>query len=77
MSSEIDALFDILEVAMAEKDWERAELMLAKISNNYNSLNEFQMDYYNHCQAAIEIDAVEDYYEPTEFDEWQSYDPDC
>jgi hypothetical protein len=75
--------FDILEVAMAEQNIELAETMLARISLYFHLLDDEHIDYYQGCQYAIEENMVhcfakeEDYDEPTEYDEWQSYDPDC
>lgn len=77
--------FDILEVAMAEGNVELAETMLARISSYFHLLDDEHKDYYQGCQYAIEEDLVhtfaegydEEEYEPTEYDEWQSYDSDC
>ena len=77
--------FDILEVAMAEGNVELAETMLARISSYFHLLDDEHKDYYQGCQYAIEEDLVhtfaegydEEEYEPTEYDEWHSYDPDC
>lgn len=73
----VESLFDILEVSVSEGDWERAELMLAKISTYFSGLTDFQVDYYNHCQAIVEDCFYDDYPEPSELDEWHSFDPDC
>jgi|SaaInlStandDraft_1057018.scaffolds.fasta_scaffold04630_3 hypothetical protein len=73
----VESLFDILEVAISEEDWERAELMLAKISIYYQKLTDFQTDYYNHCQSIVDDCYIDDYPEPSELDEWHSFDPDC
>jgi anaerobic ribonucleoside-triphosphate reductase len=72
-----EALLDLLEVAMSECDWYRAEIMLARLSKYYQYLDEKQIDYYNLCQVILEESFVEYYDEPTEYDEWQSYDADC
>lgn len=77
--------FDILEVAMAEQNVELAETMLNHISSYFHLLDDEHKDYYNGCKYAIEEDLVhtfaegydEEEYEPSEYDEWQSYDPDC
>ena len=77
--------FDILEVAMAEQNIELAETMLARISPYFHLLDDEHIDYYQGCQYAIEENMVhcfakedtDDYDEPSEYDEWQSYDPDC
>ena len=77
--------FDILEVAMAEQNIELAETMLARISPYFHLLDDEHIDYYQGCQYAIEENMVhcfakednDDYNEPSEYDEWQSYDPDC
>lgn len=72
-----ESLLDLLEVAMSECDWDRAEIMLARLSKYYQYLDEKQRDYYNLCQVILEESFVEYYDEPTEYDEWQSYDADC
>jgi len=72
--------FDILEAAMAEENIELAETMLARISNFFHLLDDEHKDYYQGCKYAIEEDLVNTFaegYEPTEYDEWQSYDSDC
>lgn len=75
--------FDILEVAMAEQNVELAETMLARISPYFHLLDDEHIDYYHGCQYAIEENMVhhfakeDDYDEPTEYDEWQSFDSDC
>jgi len=75
--------FDILEVAMAEQNIELAETMLARISAYFHLLDDEHIDYYQGCQHAIEENMVhcfakeDDYDEPTEYDEWQSFDSDC
>ena len=51
--------------------------MLARLSKYYQYLDEKQIDYYNLCQVILEESFVEYYDEPTEYDEWQSYDADC
>jgi len=49
-------------------------------------LDDEHKDYYHGCQYAIEEDLVhtfadgyseDEYDEPTEYDEWQSFDSDC
>ena len=78
--------FDILEAAMSEQNLELAETMLARISNFFHLLDDEHKDYYQGCQYAIEEGLMhtfadgydeDEYDEPTEYDEWQSYDPDC
>jgi len=78
--------FDILEAAMAEENIELAETMLARISKFFHLLDDEHKDYYQGCQYAIEEDLVhtfadgyseDEYDEPTEYDEWQSFDSDC
>lgn len=78
--------FDILEAAMAEGNIELAETMLARISSYFHLLDDEHKDYYQGCQYAIEEDLVhtfadgyseDEYDEPTEYDEWQSFDSDC
>jgi len=76
--------FDILEVAMAEQNIELAETMLARISTYFHLLDDEHKDYYHGCQYAIEENMVhcfakeeDDYDEPTEYDEWASYDDCC
>jgi len=75
--------FDILEVAMAEQNIELAETMLARISTYFHLLDDEHIDYYHGCRSAIEENTVhhfakeDDYDEPTEYDEWQSFDSDC
>ena len=78
--------FDILEAAMAEGNIELAETMLARISSYFHLLDDEHRDYYHGCQYAIEEDLVhtfsdgyseDEYDEPTEYDEWQSFDSDC
>ena len=79
----VGPLFDILEGAMAEANVELAETMLARISLYFHLLDDEHIDYYQGCQYAIETDMVhcfakkDDYDEPTEYDEWQSFDSDC
>jgi len=78
--------FDILEAAMAEGNIELAETMLARISSYFHLLDDEHKDYYHGCQYAIEENLVhtfadgyseDEYDEPTEYDEWQSFDSDC
>jgi len=76
--------FDILEVAMAEQNIELAETMLARISPYFHLLDDEHIDYYHGCQYAIEENMIhcfagdeDNYDEPSEMDEWFSYDPDC
>tara|TARA_S200002703_G_scaffold154881_2_gene158347 strand:- start:2317 stop:2595 length:279 start_codon:yes stop_codon:yes gene_type:complete len=78
--------FDILEAAMAEENIELAETMLARISNFFHLLDDEHKDYYQGCQYAIEENLVhtfvdgyveDEYDEPTEYDEWASYDDCC
>ena len=78
--------FDILEAAMAEENIELAETMLARISSYFHLLDDEHKDYYHGCQYAIEENLVhtfangyveDEYDEPTEYDEWQSFDSDC
>jgi len=78
--------FDILEAAMAEENIELAETMLARISSYFHLLDDEHKDYYHGCQYAIEENLVHtfadgyvenEYDEPTEYDEWQSFDSDC
>jgi len=74
--------FDILEVAMAEQNIDLAKTMLERISLYFHLLDDEHIDYYQGCQYAIEENMVhcfaeEDYDEPTEYDEWQSFDSDC
>ena len=78
--------FDILEAAMAEQNIELAETMLARISNFFHLLDDEHKDYYHGCQYAIEEGLMytfadgydeNEYDEPTEYDEWHDYDPDC
>ena len=81
----IGPYFDILEVAMAEKNIDLAKDMLVRISSYFHLLDDEHKDYYHGCQYAIEENMVDcfakedndDYDEPSEYDEWQSYDPDC
>jgi len=85
----VGPLFDILEGAMAEENIELAETMLARISLYFHLLDDEHIDYYQGCQYAIETNMVhcfakkdddyadDDYDEPTEYDEWQSFDQDC
>ena len=75
--AQTEPLFDMLEVAMSECDWDRAELMLARISKYYEHLDANQLDYYNLCQVTLEDEWVDNYDEPTELDEWYSFDADC
>lgn len=77
--------FDILEAAMAEENLALAETMLARISTYFHLLDDEHIDYYQGCKYAIQENLVhtftekyeEEYYEPTEYDEWSSFDSDC
>ena len=83
VQNKVGPYFDILEAAMAEGDTNLAEDMLDKISPYFHMLDDEHIDYYQGCQYAIETDMVhcfakkDDYDEPTEYDEWQSFDQDC
>ena len=55
--------------------------MLARISPYFHLLDDEHIDYYHGCQYAIEENMVhhfaeDNYDEPTEYDEWQSFDLD-
>lgn len=74
--------FDILEGALSEGNEDLASQMLEKISPYFHLLDDEHKDYYQGAQYALEENMIEsfsteDYYEPTEMDEWFSYDPDC
>lgn len=73
--------FDILEAALAEGNSELAIDMVSKISPYFHLLDDEHADYFHGAQYALEenmLDAYkEEYDEPSEMDEWFSYDPDC
>jgi len=81
LEAKVSPYFDILEVAMEEGNVELAEIMLARISPYSHLLDDEHIDYYYSCQYGLEqslSDSMEEYYsEPTEYDEWQSFDADC
>lgn len=76
--------FDILEAALAEGNAELAIDMVSKISPYFHLLDDEHADYFHGAQYALEEDMLDAYKEeyqddnePSEMDEWFSYDPDC
>jgi hypothetical protein len=71
----IELLLEQVVEALDNHDLEQADILLAKASKYRHAFDEEQEDYY---EWAMGIVSNEDYfYEPTEYDEWQSFDSDC
>lgn len=81
VEAKVGPYFDILEASLAEGNESLASQMLEKIAPYFHLLDDEHKDYYHGAQYALEEDMVEcfseDYDEPSEIDEWYSYDPDC
>ena len=75
----IKELFDILEQDLDIGDYMHADVIVARLSKYFHLFDDEHSDYYQYAQGVIEemLGMPEDYYEPTELDEWLDFDPDC
>lgn len=76
--AKVEEYFERLETAIEHDYYEKVTSTVAKLSRYAYMFNQDQQDAYD--EAVIWLDnnePWEDEYDPTEYDEWQSYDPDC
>lgn len=78
LSIKIQGYFDILELALETGDVERAEIFIGKLSKYFHLFDDELKDYYQYAQDTLDSYWESDeYYEPSELDEWLDFDPDC
>lgn len=84
--NKIEEHFIMLESAIEVADFEWMQTGIARLSRYYSSLTEEELNKFQEYELIIETGSVssvfadiddDNYYEPTEYDEWQDYDPDC
>lgn len=73
----IQGYFDILEAALEAGDMEKAEIFIGKLSKYFHLFDDELKDYYQYAQDVADSFWEEDYYEPSEIEEWLDFDPDC
>lgn len=77
--NKIEEYLDRLDSALSNEDYNRSDIILHRLSSYVEFMNDEQEEYYNEAQGIVEGNLYddEDYYEPSEIDEWHDYDPDC
>ena len=79
----INNYFDNIDAALDIKDYSTAQIYMAKLSKYFHIFDDELSDYYNYLVDALDgvgspVELIEDdYYEPTELDEWHDFDQDC
>lgn len=75
----VEEYFETLESHMAMNNRSSVETTLARLSPFIYMFTQEQEDFYEAAVSYLENDpfADDDFYEPTEMDEWRDFDPDC
>lgn len=68
-------LEDVVTLEKFIEDQEAAEDLVEKLQNLWSALDDEDRDYVVFARDVIY--GLEDLPEPTEYDEWQDFDPDC
>jgi len=79
--SKIEEHFIVLEAAVDVGDFEWMQTGMARLSKYYSFFTEEEISKFEEYELIIETGSLseeyDNYYEPTEYDEWQDYDSDC
>lgn len=73
----VEEYFDLLQYALDCEDYSLAEVYVSRLSAFSHMFNQDQEDFYEWSERFLEAAGKEEFYEPSEADEWYSYDPDC
>lgn len=79
--TETSTLFEQLERALELEDYGKASVIFSKLSVYIGTFNDELLECYEYAQYLLENYEEEDdeyyYDEPSEYDEWLDFDPDC
>ena len=78
LQSKIEEYFDLLQHSLDIDDYYVAQTYISRLSPHTHMFDEAQQDIYDWSIRFLdEAEDVDIYGEPTESDEWYSFDPDC
>lgn len=75
MNPKVEEYFEQLVAAVESDDYEKADIYLARLSVYGDCLTPEQEDYYQFAHDLVSYQGG--FKEPTEYDEWNSYDEYC
>lgn len=73
----VEEYFESLDLAIGLEDFEKAEIFVSRLSDYTYMFDQDQQDYYEWAVKYVDQVSDDNYYEPTEQDEWYDFDPDC
>ena len=79
--TETTDLFKQLELSLEIEDYDKANIIFAKLSVYLGTFDDELLECYEYAQYLLDlnVDKDEDLYydEPSEYDEWLDFDSDC
>jgi hypothetical protein len=80
--TETTTLFEQLELALETENYDKASTIFAKLSVYLGTFTDELLECYEYAEALLQNyqeDEDDSYFydEPSEYDEWLDFDPDC